>query len=546
MLLHAFAWLCLLWPGHGQPAKLPDATLVYCSEANPQGFDDAQYATSYDATVAFTLYDRLVELNLDGSGVSPGLAESWEISADGREYTFHLRHGVKFQTVKFKRMPGMARDNAPAIEVFKPTREFNADDVVFTFERMLNPEHPFRKAYPTTFPYFQGLGLAKNITRIEAIDPYTVRFMLANIDAPFLHKVAMAFASILSLEYANILLDKQRASDINRFPVGTGPFIFSEYTKDASIYLDGNPDYWRPGIVKVDKLVFDITVDAAVRLQKMRTGDCQVMSYPRPADIAAIRADPKLQLPSVVGFNLAFLAYNTAKQPFDSLLVRRALDMAIDKRAILNAVYQGEAQVATNPMPPAQWSYDKSIKDAPYDPVLAKALLAEAGHPDGLTLDLLAMTNQRPYNPNAALMAQLIQQDWAKIGVRVNVVTYEVGEFLQRARRGAFDTLLVGWTGDFADPDDWLGMLLGCDALKSSNFSKWCYKPFDDLITQARATIDTNSRATLYQRAQQIFKEQVPFTPIAHATVYQPLARDVRGFRIDPFGPTLFLGVSRK
>lgn len=140
----------------------------------------------------------------------------------------------------------------------------------------------------------------------------------------------------------------------------------------------------------------------------------------------------------------------------------------------------------------------------------------------------------------------MIQADWARIGVKARIVTFEWGEYIRRARAAEHEALLIGWTGDYGDPDDLLGVLLGCDAVKGSNFAKWCYKPFDDLIKEARATTDVRARTANYLRAQSIFKDQVPFTPIAHSTVYQPMSRDVNGFRIDPFGPTRFWGVGLK
>ena len=512
-------------------ASLPDKTLVFCSEGSPAGFDTAQYTTSVEFTAgSYTVYNRLVEFVQGGTDIEPGLAEKWDVSADGLQYTFHLRHGVKFQTTSF----------------FKPTREFNADDVVFTFQRMLDPDQPFHKAYPVPFPYFSDLGLAKNVEKIEALDPYTVRFTLKTVDAPFLQQIAMPFASILSAEYTDQLLKAGKASDINLFPVGTGPFIFRSYTKDDTIRFDGNPDYWKPGIVKVSKLIFAITVDPAVRLQKLKRGECQVMAYPRPADIPAVKADSSLAMPSEVGFNLGILGYNTTKKPLDDVQVRRALDMSINKKAIIESVYQGAGQIATNPMPPTQWGYNKSLKDAPYDVDKAKALLKQAGYPDGFDLTLWAMPVQRPYNPNARLMAEMLQSDWAKIGVKVNIVTFEWGEYIRRAHAGEHQAILIGWTGDYGDPDNWLGVLLGCDSVKGSNFSKWCYKPFDDLITAARSTTDLSLRTKDYMEAQVIFKDQVPFTPIAHSTVYQPISKDVTGFKIDPFGPTQFLGVGLK
>src|SRR4051812_681951 len=227
-------------PTAARAATLPDKTLVFCSEGSPAGFDSAQYTTSVEFSAgSYTVYNRLIEFAHGSTDIEPGLSEKWDVSPDGLTYTFHLRHGVKFQTTSF----------------FKPTREFNADDVVFTYERMLDPEQPFRKAYPVPFPYFNDLGLAKNIAKIDKIDPYTVRFTLKDVDAPFLQQIAMPFASILSAEYGDQLLKAGKASDINQYPVGTGPFIFRSYTKDDTIRFDGNPDYWKPGVARVSKLI---------------------------------------------------------------------------------------------------------------------------------------------------------------------------------------------------------------------------------------------------------------------------------------------------
>ena len=287
--------------------------------------------------------------------VLPGLAESWDVSDDGKTYTFHLRKGVKFHSTDY----------------FKPSREFNADDVLFTFERMLDKDHPFRKAYPTEFPYFTDMGLDKNIARIEKLDEHTVKFTLNEVDAAFIQNLAMPFPSIQSAEYAAQLLKQGKASDINQKPIGTGPFVFSRYQKDAQIRFKGNKDYWKPDEVKVDNLIFAINTDASVRAQKLKAGECQITLNPRPADLDALKKDPNLNLPSQAGFNLGYIAYNVTHKPFDKLEVRQALDMAVNKQAIIDAVYQGAGQLASNGMPPTQWSYDETIKDAPYDPAKA-------------------------------------------------------------------------------------------------------------------------------------------------------------------------------
>lgn len=216
--------------------------------------------------------------------------------------------------------------------------------MLFTFNRMLDPNQPFRKAYPASFPYFTDMGLDKLITKIEKVDPYTVKFTLKEVNAPFIQNMAMEYASIQSDEYGQQLLKAGKASDINQQPVGTGPFIFRSYTKDATIRFDGNPDYWKAGAVKISKLIFSITPDAAVRVQKLKSNECQVMSYPRPADIAPLKADTNLDTPSSAGFNEGYVAYNVTKKNVDNVDVRRALDMAINKKAIIESVYQGAGQ----------------------------------------------------------------------------------------------------------------------------------------------------------------------------------------------------------
>ena len=502
-------------------------SLVFCSEGSPAGFDTAQYTTATDNDAAEPLYNRLVEFEKGATNVVPGLATQWDISEDGLKYTFHLREGVKFHTTPY----------------FKPTRDFNADDVLFTFNRMINKDDPFRKAYPTEFPYFTDMGMDTNITKIDKVDDHTVKFTLKEVDAAFIQNMAMSFASIQSAEYAAQLLKEGKAADINQKPIGTGPFVFKSYQKDSNIRYTGNEHYWDPSRVKLKNLIFAINTDASVRVQKLKAGECQITLHPRPADVEALKADPKLQLISKPGFNLGYIAYNVRHKPFDQLEVRQALDMAVNKQGILNAVYQGAGQLAVNGMPPTQWSYDDSIKDAAYNPEKAKELLKAAGVKEGTEITLWAMPVQRPYNPNAKLMAEMLQADWAKIGLKVKIVSYEWGEYIKRAKNGEHDAMIYGWTGDNGDPDNWLGVLYSCAAVKGSNYAKWCDPAYDKLIRQAKVSSDKAQRVKLYQQAQLILKQQVPITPIANSTVFQPLRKEVSDFKISPFGLTPFYGV---
>ena len=513
------------------------SNLVFCSEGSPAGFDPGQYTTGtdFDAS-AETIFNRLSQFERGGTKVEPGLATSWDVSPDNLTWTFHLRDGVKFHTTPY----------------FKPTRDFNADDVLFTFNRMLDKDMPFRKAYPTEFPYFTDMGMDKNIAKVEKIDDKTVKFTLNTVDAAFIQNLAMSFASIQSAEYAEQLLKQGKPADINQKPVGTGPFVFKSYQKDSNIRYTGNKDYWKPEDVKIDNLIFAITTDPSVRMQKLKKDECQVTLYPRPADLEALKADPNLQMPQQAGFNLGYIAYNVMDKikgsnepnPMAKLKVRQALDMSVNKQQIIDSVYQGAGQLAVGSMPPTQWSYDTTIKDAPYDPEKAKELLKEAGIKPGTEITLWAMPVQRPYNPNAKLMAEMLQSDWAKIGINAKIMTYEWGEYIKRSKGGENGAMLIGWSGDNGDPDNWLGTLFGCDAIEGNNFSKWCNPQFDKLVKAAKATTDVAERTKLYQEAQQLIKQQVPMTPIAHSTVYQPMRKNVEGFKISPFALNSFYGVS--
>jgi len=505
-------------------------TLVYCSEGSPEGFNPSLYTagTTFDAS-SRQIFNRLVEFERGTTKIVPALAESWSVSDDGLEYTFHLRKGVKFQSNKD----------------FTPTREFNADDVLYSFGRQWDENNPYHNLSGGQYEYFIAMGMPDLIKAIEKVDDYTVKFVLNQPEAPFIANMAMDFASIMSAEHAAAMTKAGTPEKIDLEPVGTGPFQLVAYQKDAQIRYKANPDYWA-GKASIDNLIFSITPDASVRYEKLKAGECQVMPYPNPADLKAMANDPDINLMQQEGLNVGYLAFNTEKKPFDDKRVRQALNMAVNKDAIIDVVFQGAGKKAKNPIPPTIWSYNDDVKDYPYDPEKAKNLLAEAGVTN-LKTNIWAMPVQRPYNPNARRMAELIQADWAKVGVDAEIVTYEWGEYLKRSKKGEHDTVLLGWTGDNGDPDNFLYVLLGCEAAKdSANRARWCYKPFDDLLLKAKRTSDVAERTRLYKEAQVIFKEEAPWITIAHSVVFMPVRKEVVDYRIDPFGGHVFYGVDLK
>ena len=525
-LLAATAALALaIAGGHAASAK----TLVYCSEGSPENFYPAinTTGTSFDAS-ARQIYSRLVEFERGTTKIEPGLASSWDATEDGLSFTFHLRKGVKWQTTKN----------------FKPTRDFNADDVIFSFDRQSNKDNPWFKVTSDNHSYYNDMDMPALVKAIDKVDDYTVKFTLNAPEAPFIANMAMDFASIISKEYADQLMKAGTPEKMDQEPVGTGPFQLEAYQKDAVIRFKAFQEGWR-GKQAIDTLVFAITPDASVRYAKLKANECQIMPYPNPADVAEMKKNPDLKVLEQPGLNVGYLAFNTTKKPFDDKRVRQAINYAIDKKAILEAVYPGVGIAAKNPIPPSMWSYNDDVKDYPYDPAKAKQLLAEAGLTNGFETDLWWMPVQRPYNPNAKRIAELMQADLEKVGIKAKLVSYEWGEYRKRAQAGEHQMAQLGWTGDNGDPDNFLYVLLGCASAKpgGSNIAKWCYKPFDDLLVQAKRTPDVGRRTALYKQAQVIFKEEAPWFTIAHAVQVAPIRKEVQNYQLSPFGQHEFFGV---
>jgi dipeptide transport system substrate-binding protein len=529
LLTASAAFAATLAMGAVAPSAVQAKTLVYCSEGSPEGFNPSLYTagTTFDAS-SRPIFNRLVEFERGTTEIVPALAESWEVSDDGLAYTFNLRKGVKFHTT----------------DGFTPSRDLNADDVVFSFTRQLDPNNAYHKVSGGAYEYFNAMGMPDLLTAVEKVDDDTIKFTLSVPEAPFIANMGMDFASVMSAEYADAMMKAGTPEQFDLNPVGTGPFQLVAYQKDAVIRYKAHPDYWG-GKAAIDNLIYAITPDPSVRYQKLKAGECHVMPYPNPADLQAMGADADLNLMTQEGLNVGYLAFNTQKKPFDDKRVRQALNMAINKQAIIDVVFQGAGKAAKNPIPPTIWSYNEATKDYPYDPGAARQLLKDAGVA-GLKTNIWAMPVQRPYNPNARRMAELIQADWAKVGVQAEIVSFEWGEYLKRSKDGEHETVLLGWTGDNGDPDNFLYVLLGCDASSGANRARWCHRPFDDLLRKAKQISDVAERTKLYQEAQLIFKEEAPWVTIAHSVVFMPMRKEVEDYKIDPFGGHVFYGVDLK
>ena len=505
-------------------------TLVYCSEGSPENFTPALNTTGTSLDAARPVFDQLVEFERGSTSIKPGLAEKWDISPDGLTFTFHLRHGVKFGATKG----------------FKPTRDFNADDVLFSFQRQYDPANPYSKISGGKYDYYSDMDMPKLVKSLVKTDDYTIVMTLSEPNVAILANLAMDFATIQSAEFADAMMKAKTPELFDQVPVGTGPFIFQSYQKDAVIRFKANPNYWG-GKPAIDELIYAITPDATARYSKLKTDECQVAPYPRPADLAEMKKDPEINVLSQPGLNIGYLAFNAQKPPFDKKEVRLALSMAIDKASIIKDVYLGAGQAAKNLIPPTMWAYNDAVTDYPYDPEKAKAMLADAGIKGPIDIDLWYMPVQRPYNPDAKRIAEMMQSDLAKVGVNAKLVTYEWGEYRKRLGNGEATTALYGWTGDNGDPDNFF-FLLGCPGGKpgASNATKWCNADYDAKLGQARQSADQAERKKIYGEMEVIQHDNEPMLTLAHSIVFEPIRKNVVDFKMSPLGRNQFDGVDVK
>ncbi|OFC68887.1 ABC transporter substrate-binding protein [Alteromonas confluentis] len=510
--------------------------IIYCSESNPVNFNPQTdtSSTTADAT-AHQLYDRLLNFDAESGQIVPNVAESWVVSDDGLTYTFQLHKDVTFHTTTY----------------FTPTRTLNADDVIFSINRWRLPSNPFHAVSGGRYPYFESLGLAENIVNVERINGYRVQITLKEPDSSFLANLATDFSVILSAEYADHLLSRGTPERIDYFPIGTGPFKFESYRKDHYIRFLRNENYWGfdelpDGQSNTEHLIYDITTKSSIRLAKLITGECDAIAFPAQTELEIIRNREELELSEKPGLNIGFWAFNTERPPFDDPKVRKALALAIDKNTLLEAVYFESATRAKTLLPTASWAFQSDAEDTAYNPVLAKKLLKEAGIEPGFTMTIWAMPVERAYNPNASKMAELIQRYLSAVDIQVNIVTYDWTTFRRHLREGLHDSVLIGWSADNGDPDNFYRPLLSCGAIPSgTNRAMWCNEKYDALINEALETQDLERRKAIYEEVNRLLYDELPLVPIAHAYRYQAYRKNLKGMSINPYGGVRFAGVTK-
>ena len=502
---------------------------VYCVNGTLNTFNP-QMASSGLAvdTLAAQLYDRLLDVDPYTYRLVPDLASSWEVRDNGATYRFHLRSKVFFQRTSW----------------FTPTRAMNADDVVFSFARMFDRNHPWHNVNGGNYPYFDSLQFADSVQSVKKLDGNTVEIRLNSPDASFLWHLATHYAPVLSAEYADQLTRSGQQEELDRQPVGTGPYQLSEYRAGQYIRLARNPAYWK-GVPRLQQAVIDMGAGGTGRLSKLLTGECDVLAYPAASQISILRDDPRLRMTLRPGMNIAYLAFNTRKAPLDRPEVRHALALAINNERLMESIYYGTAETAASVLPRASWAYDSEARVTEYDPKKARAMLASLGITD-LHLRLVVPSASQAWNPSPLKTAELLQADLAQVGVKVSIAPVE-GRF-QEAQLMAMnhDLTLTGWATDSNDPDSFFRPLLSCAAIRSqTNYAHWCSPGFDEALQKALLSQQLAGRIENYHLAQQMLARDLPVLPLASSLRLQAYRHDIKGLVLSPFGNASFAGVYR-
>lgn len=474
-----------------------DQVLIFARGGDSESLDPGSTTDGESSRVTKQILEGLLEFDKESFEVTPGLAHDWEVSEDGLTYTFYLEEGVKFHD----------------------GTDFNAEAVKINFERWADPSHEFAFAddgyvysmYGTMFGGYKG-DEGHVIKEINVVNDHEIQFVLNKPLGFFLQNLAMSYFAITSPAAL-----EEYGAKINENPVGTGPFKFVSWSKDDSIVLEKFEDYRVEGLPKLDQVIFSVIPDNASRLIALKSGEIDIMDGLNPDDAAGVESDDNLVLYERAENNFGYVGFNVEKEPFTNKTLRQAISHAIDRQAIADALYAGYAVPAKNPLPPSYMGYNDEVEAYEYDVEKAKELLAEAGYPDGLEIELWTMPVARPYMPDPETVAVIIQSNLAEIGITANIVREEWAPYLEKTMNGEHQMYMLGWSGTNGDPDYFLSSLLHGSNVGTSNREFYANPDVDALLDQAKVAIDQEERAELYKQAQELIAEDAPMVPLVHS-----------------------------
>ncbi len=486
------------------PKSENDSRLVIGRKTDSISLDPAITSDSESFQVTANIYETLVKFEKGGTEVIPGLAEEWKVSEDGKTWQFKIRKGVKFHD----------------------GTDLDANVVAFNFERWMDPDSPYHTGQFIYWRYCFG-GYPGIVERVTALSDETLEIVLEEPYAPFLNALSIPAFGIAS-QSAIIKYNET----LRTHPVGTGPYVFSEWNQDENIVLTRNELYWA-GDAKSLVLEFKIFPEETDRVALLRSGEVQIIDQLSDDEARTIVSDDKLQIYYRPFFNIGYLALNNSKPPFDNILVRKAVSLLVDKEAIIQASDNTLARPANSFLPPVVMGYHEGIKSEKINIDLAISLLESAGYSDGLDISLWVMDRPRTYLPNPVSTALALKEQLEVGGIRVTVKIIPWDSYIDDIKTGEHEMALIGWNGDIVDPDNFMNTLFSSehlDAKLSFNYAFYSNPEVDRLLTQARRVSDVSFRTSLYQELQELIEADAVSIPLMHTMTAIGVADGVMGF----------------
>ena len=516
-------------------------TLVFGTASDPVVLDGALVSDGESLRVIDQIYETLVSLKPGTTELEPGLAKSWEISDDGLTYTFELQEGVTFH------------DGTP----------FNAEAVCANFDRWYNFEGSFQN--PSASYYWQTVfgGFAKTdpdsgapaesyYKSCNAVDEGTVELMLTKPSSAILGALSLssfAIASPKALE--DYGANEGTVDDEGVFrptgtfgtehPIGTGPFKFESWTRGDRLTIARNDDYWGDK-AKLDKVIFRPIPDNAARLQALQTGEIQGYDLVEPQDIPTIKKNSKLKVLDRPAFNVAYVGFNQAKKPLDNPKVRQAIAYGLNRQEVVDNFYGGRGEVAKEFMPPEVTGYADDVTEYDYDPEKAKQLLQEAGLKLPVPIEFWYPSDvSRPYMPDPKRNFEAFRQSLEQSGFKVTPKTAPWSpDYLGNVDEGNAQVYLLGWTGDYGDPDNFVGTFFQ-NPQKAWGFNN---PEIHKALTDAETETDLEAREQAYQEANRKIMDFLPGVPYVHTKPALAFAANVSGYEPSPVSLESFATVS--
>ncbi len=465
--------------------------------------------TSKDYEVPFNIFDRLVdvEVGTDGnSKIVPSLAESWDISDDGLEYTFHLRQGVKFHN----------------------GNDFTAEDVAYTFHRMLTVEGGVNTEFIDQIKGADELlaGETDTLEGVEVVDDYTIKVTLKEPFAGFLASISSPGVSIYDSEATEAAGDQFGMDPA--VTVGTGPFEFSSWSFNNQLVLTRNEDYWK-GASGLPGVVIKIIPDTETQSMMFESGELDILDLDYAADsvdrFTETYPDQIVQGPRV---GIVYFTMNFNKEPFQDVRVRKAVQMSIDRQAILDALYGGRGQVEQGIFPHGLIGFNPDQEEIKYDPEAAKALLAEAGYADGFDMEIAADSSA---SDTMTMALEIVSDQLAEVGIRAEIKNYDESTWLETRKSGELGSFISTWSADYNDPDNFIYTFFGNEEKTRIRSINYPDTEVMERVAKARTLVNEDERLAEYKALEEkLIHEDAAWVPMFSRLHLFAVSKRVQGF----------------